>query len=95
MDYLRFSVHNERRPVQRCGTCRRATRYLRVLVFKRTGAYSFMEGMALFLSHALPSVVSYDGSEGWKVLRKQQDTWGFNMPEQNNDNRGGILQWKN
>lgn len=67
----------------------------RVLVFKRTGAYSFMEGMALFLSHALPSVVSYDGSEGWKVLRKQQDTWGFNMPEQNNDNRGGILQWKN
>lgn len=67
----------------------------RVLVFKRTGAYSFMEGMALFLSHALPSVVSYDGSEGWKVLRKQQDTWGFNMPEQINDNRGGILQWKN
>ena len=26
----------------------------RVLVFERTGAYSSMEGMALFLSHALP-----------------------------------------
>ena len=67
----------------------------RVLVFERTGAYSFMEGMALFLSHALPAVVSYDSGGGWKILRKQQDTWNFNMPEQNNDNRGGILQWKN
>lgn len=53
----------------------------RVLVFERTGAYSAMEGMALFLSHALPSVVSYSGKTGWRQLREHQPTYVWNMPD--------------
>ena len=53
----------------------------RVLVFERTGAYSSMEGMALFLSHALPAVVSYGREQGWNVLRQNKPTYLWNMPE--------------
>ena len=52
----------------------------KVLVFERTGAYSAMEGMALFLSHALPAVVSYSKNAGWTVLREHQPTYQWNMP---------------
>lgn len=52
----------------------------KVLVFERTGAYSAMEGMALFLSHALPAVVSYSKNAGWTVLREHHPTYQWNMP---------------
>ncbi len=45
-----------------------------ILVFERTGAYSAMEGMALFLSHELPGVVLYSEAEGWIQARVQQET---------------------
>ena len=51
----------------------------RTLVFERAGAYSAMEGMALFLSHSLPPVVSWKNEEGWKLLRKRKDTYPVNM----------------
>ena len=54
----------------------------RVLVFERTGAYSAMEGMALFLSHSLPAVVSYDRNTGWSLLRDHQPTYIWNMPDE-------------
>lgn len=54
-----------------------------VLVFERTGAYSAMEGMALFLSHELPGVVLYDEENGWKVARERQETFELNMPQIN------------
>ena len=53
----------------------------KMLVFERTGAYSAMEGMSLFLSHPLPSVVTYQEGAGWRMLRKQRDTYSWNMPE--------------
>ena len=53
----------------------------KILVFERAGAYSAMEGMALFLSHPLPAVVSFSGEDGWKTLRKSQPTYIWNMEE--------------
>ena len=53
-----------------------------ILVFERTGAYSAMEGMALFLSHELPGVVLYSEEEGWIQARVQQETYKLNMVEQ-------------
>lgn len=53
----------------------------RTLVFERAGAYSAMEGMALFLSHALPQVVSYSSADGWNMLRGRKETWTVNMAE--------------
>ncbi len=49
------------------------------LVFERAGAYSMMEGMALFLSHALPKVAAYSKEEGWKLLREGRETYPENM----------------
>lgn len=75
----------------------------KVLAFERTGAYSAMEGMALFLSHPLPSAVSYGADEGWRLLRKQTDTWVWNMPSDGGENvenegiteiTGGTAAWK-
>lgn len=54
----------------------------RTLVFERTGAYSAMEGMSLFLSHALPAAVSYGMEEGWRLLRTRTETYPMNMAEQ-------------
>lgn len=48
------------------------------LVFKNTGAYSSMEGMALFLSHELPGVVTYSEENGLVEVRKMQSTFQFN-----------------
>lgn len=75
----------------------------KILVFEKTGAYSAMEGMALFLSHVLPSVVSFREEDGWKVLRRQMDTYVWNMPEktdkgEENNNiaemTGGLSGWR-
>ena len=63
-----------------------------ILVFERTGAYSAMEGMALFLSHELPGVVLYSEEEGWIQARVQQETYELNMVEQlqiQNDRKRG------
>ena len=48
------------------------------LIFKNAGAYSFAEGMALFLSHELPDVYGYSVKEGLKVMRKDVLTYPFN-----------------
>ncbi len=53
----------------------------RVLVFERAGAYSVMEGAALFLSHSLPAVTSWSRTDGWRLLRKRTDTYPFNMAD--------------
>ncbi|MGL6200376.1 MAG: diaminopimelate decarboxylase family protein [Lachnospiraceae bacterium] len=50
-----------------------------VLIFERVGAYSMTEGMALFLSHALPKVALYHNKTGWKLIRKDQPTYKWNM----------------
>ena len=56
-----------------------------VLVFERTGAYSVMEGMALFLSHELPGVVLYGGTAGWIQAREQQETYPLNSCKKKTD----------
>ncbi|MBQ0059012.1 MAG: alanine racemase [Lachnospiraceae bacterium] len=48
------------------------------LIFQKTGAYSAMEGMALFLSHELPEVLLYSQENGFKVLRETSETFKFN-----------------
>lgn len=48
------------------------------LVFKNAGAYSAMEGMALFLSHELPTVVLYSKEKGFIKARHMQQTFQFN-----------------
>lgn len=53
----------------------------KTLVFGKAGAYSAMEGMSLFLSHALPAVVSWKKDEGWLMLREKTDTYTMNMPQ--------------
>lgn len=50
------------------------------LVFHRTGAYSVMEGMAVFLSREMPTVALYSKKDGLKIVRKQIGTDIFNTP---------------
>lgn len=50
-----------------------------VLVFRNTGAYAVTEGMALFLSHELPAVVLYSEKQGWKQIRREQQTYEWNL----------------
>ena len=52
-----------------------------ILVFKRTGAYSSMEGMLLFLSHSLPKILLYNKEEGFRQIRKAYQTYKWNMEE--------------
>lgn len=52
-----------------------------VFIFKNAGAYSAAEGMALFLSHDLPQVALYSRKMGWKLIRKVQPTYIWNMEE--------------
>lgn len=52
-----------------------------VLVFKKTGAYSSMEGMLLFLSHSLPKILLYNDKEGFRQIRKPYKTYKWNMEE--------------
>lgn len=50
------------------------------LVFCRTGAYSAMEGMAVFLSRELPLISLYSKAGGLEVLRDLIYTDRFNTP---------------
>lgn len=50
-----------------------------VLVFHRTGAYSVMEGMALFLSRELPEVNVFSEEGGLVQLRGIMDASRFNL----------------
>ena len=51
-----------------------------VLVFCRTGAYSSMEGMAVFLSREMPVISEYSERDGLTVLREKLYTDVFNTP---------------
>ena len=51
-----------------------------ILVFKRTGAYSAMEGMAVFLSREMPVISTYSQENGLKILREMIFTDIFNTP---------------
>lgn len=51
-----------------------------VLQFKKTGAYCMTEGIALFLSHALPKVLLLGSDGKVTTLREEQETYGFNRP---------------
>ena len=51
-----------------------------VLVFCRTGAYSCMEGMSIFLSRDLPSVALYREATGLEIVRRPFLTDVFNTP---------------
>ena len=51
-----------------------------VLAFCRTGAYSCMEGMSIFLSRDLPSVALYSEAGGLELVRRPFYTDVFNTP---------------
>ena len=51
-----------------------------ILVFGRTGAYSAMEGMAIFLSREMPVIALYSQSSGLKIVRQMIFTDRFNTP---------------
>ena len=53
-----------------------------IFVFKRVGAYSATEGMALFLSHELPKVLLYGRNMGWRLVRKEHQTYEYNMEKE-------------
>lgn len=57
-----------------------------VLIFEQVGAYAVMEGMALFLSHELPTVVFFSRENEWKLVRRKQSTYRWNMEEINDGN---------
>lgn len=50
------------------------------LVFHRTGAYSVMEGMAVFLSRDMPAVYLYSEQKGLRLVRPSLRTDGWNTP---------------
>ena len=50
------------------------------LVFTRTGAYSAMEGMAIFLSREMPVISIYSEKDGLTVLRERLYSDVFNTP---------------
>lgn len=45
-----------------------------VFVFKNAGAYCMTEGISLFLTRALPQVLSYSRENGFRVLRSETPT---------------------
>lgn len=51
-----------------------------ILVFERTGAYSVMEGMAVFLSREMPEVSLYSEADGLMKVRQMLATDVFNTP---------------
>jgi diaminopimelate decarboxylase len=51
------------------------------VVFMNTGAYSFYEGMSLFLSHELPGVVLFSEERGFEPAREQMQTYRLNMQQ--------------
>lgn len=51
-----------------------------VLIFKNVGAYSVTEGISLFLSRNLPSIIKKDIKGNYELSREGIDTYPFNMP---------------
>lgn len=51
-----------------------------LLVFHRTGAYSAMEGMAVFLSREMPVIALYSEKNGMRIVRQMIHTDLFNTP---------------
>lgn len=51
-----------------------------ILVFHRTGAYSAMEGMAVFLSREMPVIALHSEKTGLKIVRDKIHTDVFNTP---------------
>ena len=51
-----------------------------LLVFHRTGAYSVMEGMSVFLSRDMPKVWLLKENGELCLLRDRIDTWRMNLP---------------
>jgi diaminopimelate decarboxylase len=51
-----------------------------ILVFQWTGAYSAMEGMAVFLSREMPEVYVYSQESGLTKIRRMLYTAIFNTP---------------
>ncbi len=51
-----------------------------VLAFENAGAYCPTEGIALFLSHALPGIVLKDGSGAYRMIRTPAETSEINTP---------------
>jgi diaminopimelate decarboxylase len=49
-----------------------------ILAFANVGAYSMVEGMALFLSHELPAIFTCAENEGIRCLRKPVECWKVN-----------------
>ena len=52
-----------------------------VLVFERTGAYSAMEGMAIFLSREMPQIWMHSKENGLILMRNHLWTDRFNTPQ--------------
>lgn len=53
-----------------------------ILVFKRTGAYSAMEGMSIFLSRDMPVIATYSQAQGLIIRRQRILTDQFNTKTQ-------------
>lgn len=53
-----------------------------ILVFKRTGAYSAMEGMSIFLSRDMPVIATYSQTQGLIIRRPRILTDQFNTKTQ-------------
>ena len=51
-----------------------------ILVFERTGAYSAMEGMSIFLSREIPQIAMLSHEKGLQVVRQQIHSDIFNTP---------------
>lgn len=61
-----------------------------ILIFENAGAYSAMEGMALFLSHELPGIVLYSRDKKWEPARDRFQTYRLNMTKETN--YGNIIE---
>ena len=51
-----------------------------ILVFHRTGAYSVMEGMSVFLSREMPEIHVYSEADGLTMIRRMLLSDPFNTP---------------
>ncbi len=52
-----------------------------VICFKRCGAYSVAEGIAAFLSRAMPNVLTFSEAEGFTLHRPLTETYPLNTPK--------------
>lgn len=52
-----------------------------VIIFENAGAYAMTEGMSLFLSHELPTIVLYSENENFKLVRNKKETYKWNMED--------------